>query len=85
MMEPGATATKRTIRVGIVLYFVVAIAFAIYLIWSGIDGGGLERQHDLRDWVVTILFYAATVALWPILVVVILLMFLGIIHGPITL
>jgi hypothetical protein len=62
-------------------YLVGAAAMAIDLFWSAIEGGALERQHGARDWLIIALGYATYMALWPIAVIIILLMYFGIIHG----
>jgi hypothetical protein len=66
-------------------YLIGAALMSIYLIWSAISGGALERTHSGRDWLMIVLFYTAYVGFWPIPLMIIILGIIGILHIPIEL
>jgi len=53
------------------------------LVWSALANGGFQRQHSLREWLILLAVYVIYTAFWPIALVLFVLMFFGIIHGPI--
>ena|ERR1700674_2217943 len=76
---------KRTLRYVFGIYLIGAALVAIYLVWSAIDGGALERHHDARGWLRIALFYLAASAFWPVDMVIFLLQYFGIMHRTLEL
>src|ERR1700692_4744449 len=76
---------KRTLRYVFGVYLIGAALVAIYLVWSAIDGGALERHHDARGWLMIALFYLAASAFWPVGMVIFLLQYFGITHRTLEL
>jgi len=76
---------KRGLNPFFKIYIAGALITAAILIGNGIFNGGLERRHDLSDWIALTAIYIACSALWPILVVIGILQLLGIVRMPITL
>jgi hypothetical protein len=74
---------QQAFRLGLRIYLVGAALMAIYLSWMAVSGGALDRHHGPRDWLVIVVGYAAYVALWPVALIIVLLMYLGLVHGPI--
>src|SRR5262249_54314642 len=74
---------SRILRVSFEVYLAGCVVTGIILVWSAVDNGGLQRQHSLREWLVIAVFYVVSAGLWPIMLVVVVLMYFRIIHGPI--
>ena len=83
MNAPGGRwITSR--RALIYVYLVGAAVIAILMVGQGINNGGLERHHDLRDWVLLTAIYGATIVLWPLVGLIVILQLTGILPMPIT-
>jgi hypothetical protein len=65
------------------VYLAGAALTAIYLVWSAVASGGLERQHTAGEFVFLAIMYTAYCILWPVWVIIFCLMYFGVVHGPI--
>jgi hypothetical protein len=67
------------------LYFYAAGALVMEanLILRAYENGGFQRQHNIGDWFVIAAFHLAFDALWPLLVVVLALVYFGVLPGGI--
>jgi hypothetical protein len=77
---------KRLRRIAIWIYVIGALMMAGDILQTTYENGGFERSHSLNVWILAVLIYGASIALWPILLVWWLLVRLHILPaGPITL
>ena len=76
---------KQSAQVALAIYLTGAAVMMAYLGWSGVASGGLERHHDFKDGLFLAAIYTATCALWPVMLVLIVLIYFGVIQGPIEL
>jgi hypothetical protein len=72
-MDSGILRNKFLRRL-IGMYLSGTILAGIGLVWGAIDNGGLERHHDLQDWLILIVLYSAGSFLWPMYPIYILLL-----------
>ena len=80
---PGANGTKRRALFYFMSPYLVGVAsMAIYLVWSSISGGGLERQHDTRHLLAIAFGLTLHSLFWPYVLIVVILLYLGVIHHP---
>jgi hypothetical protein len=79
---PIKTLKVRVFRYILNVYLVGVVVMAIYLVWSSIHGGGLEREHSARELLLIALFMTACSVLWPVLLTLACLTYLGVVHGP---
>jgi hypothetical protein len=73
----------RMFRYVLNVYLVGVAVMAIYLVWSSIHGGGLEREHSAIQLLLIALFMTVYSILWPVALTLAYLMYLGVVHGPI--
>jgi hypothetical protein len=73
----------RFLRVSLTVYLAGCAVAATILVCSAVVNGAFQRQHVLREWLILLIVYVIYTALWPIVLVVLVLMYFGIIHGPI--
>jgi hypothetical protein len=68
-----------------VLYFYAAGAFVMEanLILQAYENGGFQRQHSIIGWIITAASHLAFDALWPLLVVILTLVYFGVLPGGI--
>jgi len=76
-------AAIRILRASFGVYLAGCVVTGIILIWSAVGNGGLQRQQSLREWLLLVALYVVCAGLWPIVFLVFVLMYLGIIHGPV--
>ena len=65
------------------VYVAGALLTAAVMIQNAYANGGFQRKHSVFDLLVLTALYAATSVLWPVLVVVVILQYFGILPHPI--
>jgi hypothetical protein len=75
---------KRGIRIALWVYLAGALIFELEMLWSAYDNGGFQRHHSAADLAILALFYTAVPLLWPAVVVMIVLQFIGVLPPTIT-
>jgi hypothetical protein len=65
------------------VYVAGALLTAAVMIQNAHANGGFQRKHSVFDLLVLTALYAATSILWPVLVVVVILQYFGILPHPI--
>jgi hypothetical protein len=73
---------SRTTTICLAVYAIGVLVTASYSGWSAIEGGGLQREHDLRDWVQIACFYGLVSLLWPVIFIAIVFSALGWVKVP---
>jgi ABC-type multidrug transport system permease subunit len=53
------------------------------LVLDAYGNGGFQRQHSLVDLIIIAALYLASAALWPLLVVLLILVYFGVLPGGI--
>ena len=64
-------------------YAAGAIVMEAILVLQAYENGGFQRQHSITGWIITAASHLAFDALWPLLVVILVLVYCGVLHGGI--
>ena len=75
---------KRRTRIILWVYLVGVVIVELLLLWGAYDNGGFQRHHTLTDLAVIAGLHMAAGLLWPVVVVVIVLQYFGLLPHPIT-
>lgn len=75
---------KRGLRIALWVYLAGAVACELLLLWNAYDNGGFRRHHTLADLAIVGSLDLATALLWPIVLVVGVLQYFGVLPHPIT-
>jgi hypothetical protein len=71
-------------RIILLVYLTGGTVFELMLLWVAYDGGGFERHHTLADLAIVGGIHLALVLLWPVVLVVGVLQYFGLLPHPIT-
>jgi len=69
------------LRLSLQIYMLGIVLMTGFNLWSAIQNGALDRQHD--DWLQIIGFYGLTALAWPVVLIGGTLVFFGAIRSPI--
>jgi hypothetical protein len=78
------SAMTRSRRIILWVYLSGGVICEILALWGAYDSGGFERDHTLRDLAMIGGIHLTAALLWPIVLVVGLLQYFGILRHPIT-
>ncbi len=65
------------------IYLAGALVMEATLILNAYGNGGFQRQHSVRDLMILTALYLTTAALWPLLIVILALVYFGVLPGGI--
>jgi hypothetical protein len=71
-------------RYALWVYLAGALLTETTLFLEAYRNGGFQREHSISDLLVLAIFYLTSAAFWPVLLVVGILQYFGILHQPIT-
>jgi hypothetical protein len=74
---------SRKWRYVLYVYAAGAIVMEANLVLQAYDNGGFQRQHSIVGWIITLAFHLAFDALWPLLAVVLALVYFGVLPSGI--
>jgi len=77
---------SRRLRTVVLVYGMGVIATEVFLLWYGIDNGGLERPRPdfVQNWLLPGLGHLTISLLWPLFWAIALLGMAGVIRPPIV-
>jgi hypothetical protein len=76
-------AMSRTWRYVVYVYAAGALVMEIDQILQAHESGGFQRRHSIVAWIITAALHLAFDALWPFLVVILILVYFGVLPGGI--
>jgi hypothetical protein len=70
-------------RYVVYIYAVGALVVEACLVLDAYGNGGFQRQHSVIGLIIIAALYLATAALWPLLIVILALIYFGVLPGGI--
>ncbi|UFZ05785.1 hypothetical protein LQG66_05590 [Bradyrhizobium ontarionense] len=64
-------------KVTLGIYVIGVIAFGLWMLWNIYDNGGFSRSHTPVDFLVAAELNFALILLWPLVLILLLLFWLG--------
>jgi hypothetical protein len=75
---------KRRIRIALWVYLAGALVCELLLLWGAYDSSGFHRHHTLANLAIIGSLHSVMALLWPVVLVVLVLQYLGFLPQPIT-
>ena len=72
-------------KVGVWVYLTGGVACALLLLWDAYNNGGFQRHHTFAELAIVGILDLATAFLWPVVLIVAIFQYFGLLPHPITL